>query len=152
MEVILKADVVKIGKAGEIVKVNEGYARNFLIATGKAVEATPGNVKNVKDQEKRIQEKKKAEISSAKVAVEKMNGMELFIKRKNADNEKFFGSIAETDIVEALAAKGFKVEKHHVNLEKHIKTFGMHSVKIKMKEGIETIVKVWAMPDEEQKG
>ena len=151
MEVILKEDVAKIGKAGEIVKVNEGYARNFLIASGKAIEATPGNVKNVKAQEKRIQEKKKAEVDLARVTVEKMNGAEVVIKRKGADDDKFFGSIAEADIAEALTGKGFKVDKHNVVLEKHIKTFGMHNVKIRMKEGIETTVKVWAAPDSEKK-
>ena len=74
MEVILKADVPKIGKAGEIVKVNEGYARNFLIATGKAIEATPGNVKNVKDQEKRKLEKKSRTAATKSRALETTGG------------------------------------------------------------------------------
>ncbi len=151
MEVILKEDVKGLGKTGEIVKVNDGYARNFLLPSKKAVPATEGNAKMVKEQARKKQEKAKQEDDLAAAAAGKLAGVEITIKKKASEDNKLFGSVSESDIAEELQKLGHQVEKSNVRLEKHIKEPGLFKVAVHFKGGAEARVKVKVIGENDKK-
>lgn len=142
MEVILKENVANLGKAGDIVKVKDGYARNFLIPKGQAIPATDGNIKALQEQIKKKLKEKNMKEENLKSLLEKIKGVELTIKKLAAEDNKLFGSVSEMDIVEGLKNLGIEIEKNNVILDKHIKEPGEFLIKIKLKEGFETNIKV----------
>ena len=133
MKVILKENMKKLGKAGDVVEVNEGYARNFLIPQNKAASATKGGLKDVgdrinKEKQKSISEKKRIED-----LVEKLKGVEITLVKKSSEDNKLFGSVTETEITKELNEKGFSGEKFSVFMERHIKEVGTFEVGVKFK-------------------
>ncbi len=142
MKVILKEGIDSLGRAGDIVKVSDGYARNFLIPKGKAIPATEGNIKSLQEYLKKKQEAKEEQNENLKQILEKMKGVEITIKKKAADDNKLFGSVSEKEIAEELKKMGFEVEKNNIKLEKHIKEAGIFSIPIVLKAGFETNIKV----------
>lgn len=132
MKVLLKNDVPKIGKKGELLDVKEGYARNFLIPNGLAIEATGGTMKQY-EEEKRAGERKKAkEKEDAQALAAKIKGTTITLKHKAGDEGRLFGSITSTEIAEALKQKGFDIDKKQVVLDDPIRLVGSHDVKIKL--------------------
>ncbi len=142
MKVILKEKIDSLGKAGDIVKVSDGYARNFLIPKGKAIPASEGNTKSLQEYLKKKQEIKKEQDENLKKVLEKIKGVEITIKKKAADDNKLFGSVSEIEIAEELKKIGFNVEKNNIKLEKHIKETGIFLIPIVLKAGFETNIKV----------
>lgn len=142
MEVILKENVANLGKAGDIVKVKDGYARNFLIPKGQAIPATDGNIKALQEQIRKKLKEKNMKEENLKSLLEKIKGVELTIKKLAAEDNKLFGSVSEIDIVDGLKSLGIEIEKNNVILDKHIKEPGEFLIKIKLKEGFETNIKV----------
>jgi large subunit ribosomal protein L9 len=147
MEVILKENVKGIGRAGDIVKVSEGYARNFLFPSKKAVPATAGAVKDVQLKESRKEEKAKDEDKYFRQLATKLDGVEITIKKKASDDDKLFGSVTEADIADELKKAGFELDKQSIVMEGHIKELGLRTVTVKFKHGIETKIKVWVIKD-----
>lgn len=132
MKVLLKNDVPKIGKKGELLEVKEGYARNFLIPNGLAIEATGGTMKQY-EEEKKSQERKKAkEKEEAQALAAKIKGTTLTLRHKAGEEGRLFGSITSAEISEALKQKGFDIDKKHVILDEPIRLVGKHDVKIKL--------------------
>jgi large subunit ribosomal protein L9 len=132
MQVILMQDVLHAGKRGEIVKVKPGYARNYLIPKGLALEATPGNQKYFEQQRKKIdarhaKEREVAEQISAEIA-----GLRLRIAKRVSEAETLYGSVTAGEIEELLHAKGVTVDKRRIDLEGGIKTIGEHQVRIEL--------------------
>lgn len=142
MEVILKENVANLGKAGDIVKVKDGYARNFLIPKGQAIPATDGNIKALQEQIRKKLKEKNMKEENLKSLLEKIKGVELTIKKLAAEDNKLFGSVSEIDIVDGLKSLGIEIEKNNVILDKHIKEPGEFLIMIKLKEGFETNIKV----------
>lgn len=151
MEVILKEAVKGLGKAGDIVRVNDGYARNFLLPSKKAVPATEGNTKMVQEQARKRQEKAKHEDNLAAEAAGRLAGVELTIKRKASEDNKLFGSVSEADIAEELKKLGHQVEKSNIRLEKHIKEPGLFKVTVHFKGEAEAQVKVKVIGENDKK-
>jgi large subunit ribosomal protein L9 len=151
MEVILKEDVKGLGKSGEIVKVNDGYARNFLLPSKKAVPATDGNAKMVKEQARKKQEKAKQEDDLAAAAAGKLSGVEITVKKKASEDNKLFGSVSESDIADELKKLGHQVEKSNIRLEKHIKEPGLFRVAVHFKGEAEAQVKVKVIGENDKK-
>lgn len=143
MEVILKNDVKGTGKEGDIVKVNDGFARNKLIPSGIAVEATEVNKKAIA-REKANQEKKiKEDKAEANKLAEKLQEKPVIIKTKVGDAGKLFGSITSMDIAEAIKTQtGIDIDKKKIVLDKPIKETGESEVAIKLYEGISAIMKI----------
>ena len=133
MEVILKRDVKGTGRAGDIVKVSDGFARNRLIPSGDAVEATPANKKMMERQAAKIAEINAQNKAEAEKQAEKFRQAEVVIKTKVGENGKLFGSITSMDIAEAIKEQtGDEIDKRKVELEKPIKETGVYEVEIKL--------------------
>ncbi|MES2124846.1 MAG: 50S ribosomal protein L9 [Gemmatimonadota bacterium] len=142
MELILREAVPSLGKAGDLVRVKPGYARNFLLPRGLAFEATEGNKKRIAAESRARaaqanQERAEAEAFSAQLAT-----LELSFTAKAGEDGKLFGSITSGDIAEALAAKGHPVDKRKLDLEHPIKHLGFHSVGVKLHHDVHAEVKV----------
>jgi len=143
MKVILLKAVRDLGKQGEIVEANEGYARNFLIARGMAAPATEGAKaysENLKRMEQKRLEKEQEEL---KALTARIAASSCTITRKSGDDGKLFGSVSGADIADALQAQGLEVDKKSVHLPEHIKTTGVFTVKVRPAHGHEASVKVW---------
>ena len=133
MIVILNRDVKGTGKAGDIVKVSDGYARNILIPKGYAKEATEGNVRNLEKQKAIAAEKKAEEKAEAQALAEKINERSVTIKTKAGEGGRIFGSITSKDIADALADQHkLTVDKKKIQLDNPIKQTGELIVDIKL--------------------
>ena len=143
MLVILNKDVKGTGKAGDVVKVNDGFARNMLIPKGLATEATAGNVRQL-EKKKAIEAEKKAEEKAAAVQLaEKIKTIAVVIKTKAGDNGKIFGSITSKDIAEELKKQhSMDVDKKKIQLSSPIKNTGEISVEIKLYSEVTATLKV----------
>ena len=131
MQIILMEKVVNLGGLGDVVKVKDGYARNFLIPQGKAKRATEANRKIFEEKRAELERVQAEAIAAAQAQVEKLEGLMLQITRKTGVDGRLFGSVSTHDIAEALAVQGFKVEKSAIRLpEGPLKTIGDTPVQI----------------------
>ena len=143
MIVILNKDVKGTGKAGDVVKVSDGYARNMLIPKGLATEATQGNIRHLEKQKAIAAEKKAEEKAAAKKQAEKIGKLTVTIKTKAGDGGKIFGSITSKDIAEGLKSQhGIEVYKKKIQLSSPIKQTGEMSVDIKLYSEVSAELKV----------
>jgi large subunit ribosomal protein L9 len=133
MIVILTKDVKGTGKAGDVVKVSDGYARNMLIPKGLATEATQGNIRHLEKQKAIAEEKKAEEKAAAQALAEKINQLTVKIMTKAGDGGRIFGSITSKDIADALKDQhGITVDKKKIQLDSPIKQTGEMAVDIKL--------------------
>ncbi len=141
MQVILLEDVRKLGKKGDVVKVAEGYARNYLIPKGLAVEASKGKMKELEQQKKiQAEQRKKAE-EQAKNMARKIDGTKLTLPARVGDAGKLFGAIGNKDIADALQEKhGLAVDKKKIILDAPIKALGEYNVTIKLHPAVQAQV------------
>ena len=143
MIVILLKDVKGKGKAGDVVKVSDGYARNMLLPRGLAQEATEGNIRNLEKQKAIAEEKRAAEEARAIEQKEKLEKITLQIKTKGGDSGKLFGSITSKDIADALEQQeGIKIDKKKVDMPAPIKNVGESQVTLKLFTGVNASLKV----------
>lgn len=143
MQVILKQDVKGTGKAGDIVKVNDGFARNKLIPSGVAVEATEANKRAIAREKANLAEKIAAEKAAAKDLAEKLKAKPIVVKTKVGEGGKLFGSITSMDIADAIKAQlDIDVDKKKIVLSKPIKEVGEAQVEIKLYQDIAATVDV----------
>jgi large subunit ribosomal protein L9 len=142
MEVILREDVDKLGRRGEVVKVAEGYGRNFLLPRGLALAVTEANkamiAKERKAHEAR-QAKEKAEFQSL---ADRIKGIRFIAPRKVGENDVLYGSVTSGDIGEFLKNKGIEIDKRKVQLDEPIKKLGEHEVAIKLHPEVSATLKV----------
>jgi large subunit ribosomal protein L9 len=132
MEVYLRKDVEKIGLAGEIIKVGDGFARNFLIPQGLAVEITDNNKGQYQSKIRKVENRKEVIATQTSMFAEKLSTISLTLKRKMHDDGQLYGSINASEVVDALAAKGINITKSQVEFEKTIKSKGTFKVIIKL--------------------
>ncbi len=145
MKVILRKDVETVGKAGEIVEVKNGYARNYLIPQGLALEASKGNVKRFEQEKKSLELQKNREKKAAEKEAEKLNDTSITISVSVGEEDKLFGSVTSQDIANALEEKGFALDKRKILLDEPIKALGIYSIPIKLHPEVEAKVKVWVV-------
>ncbi|MCR5134059.1 MAG: 50S ribosomal protein L9 [Clostridiales bacterium] len=143
MIVILLKDVKGTGKAGEVVKVSDGFARNMLIPRGMAKEATEGNIRSLEKQ-KAIQAEKAAEAkAAAEKLAEDLKSKEIVIRTKGGEGGKLFGSITSKDIEAAVKEQlGVAIDKKKIQLESPIKHIGEHEVPVKLYAGVPAVIRV----------
>lgn len=132
MKVFLRKDIEGVGFAGEIVKVSEGYARNFLFPRDLGVEITTHNEAFYKNKIKTIENRKEAIATETSMLAEKIKSLKVTLNRKMHDDGKLYGAVSPADIAEALSAQGVTVAKNQVLINKSIKTKGAHKVIIKL--------------------
>ena len=131
MQIILMEKVVNLGGLGDVVKVKDGYARNFLIPQGKAKRATEANRKVFEEKRAELERIQAEAIAAAQAQADKLTGLMLQITRKTGVDGRLFGSVSTHDIAEAIAAQGFQVEKSAIRLpEGPLKTIGDTPVQI----------------------
>lgn len=137
MKVILKADVKGTGKAGQMVEVSDGYARNFLLTKGLAVEATSTAVNDMKNKEQAKKHREETELAAAKEIAQKIDGKTVELFAKGGTAGRLFGSITSKEVTEAVNAKfGTKIDKKKVTLDGDIKAFGTYNADIKLYNGV----------------
>ncbi len=142
MKVILTQDVAKVGKAGEVKDVADGYGRNFLIAQKLAVVATPETIAQAEIIAEQKAKKAEAELEEVEKMAERMEGFELIMPAKVGEEGKLFGSITADKIVDELKKNGFKVSKKEISLKEPIKEAGETSVLINLPHGLEVSITV----------
>jgi large subunit ribosomal protein L9 len=142
IEVILREDVKSLGKAGEMVRVKPGYARNFLLPQGLAFEATEGNKKRIAAETRARGVRNDAERTEAERFAATLGGVTLTLTGKAGEEGKLFGSITTQDIAEGLAAQGHQVDKRRIELEHPIKTLGHHTVRVRLHPEVHAEVRV----------
>ena len=143
MQIILMERVVNLGGLGDIVKVKDGYARNYLIPQGKAKRATDANRKVFEEKRAELERIQAEAIAAAQAQVEKIEGLMLQITRKTGVDGRLFGSVSTHDIAEALAAQGFQIEKSAIRLpEGPLKTIGDTPVQIALHTDVVATVTV----------
>ena len=143
MQIILMERVVNLGGLGDVVKVKDGYARNFLIPQGKAKRATEANRKVFEEKRVELERIQTEAIAVAQAQVEKLEGLMLQITRKTGVDGRLFGSVSTHDIAEALAAQGFQVETSAIRLpDGPLKTIGDTPVQIALHTDVVATIKV----------
>ena len=147
MEVILKEDVANLGHRGDVVKVADGYGRNFLLPRKLAMQATEAN-KNVIEQMKAAAARRSAtEKAQAETQLAKLEPVILSFTRKSGDNGQLFGSVTSADISGDLAAKGFEVDRRKIQLSEPLKSIGDYTVAIKLHREVTAHVKVQVLTE-----
>ena len=132
MEVILREHVDNLGRRGDVVKVAEGYARNYLLPRKLALAVTENNKRQI-EREKKIAEAREAEErSQAEAVAQRLTQFEIEIARRVGENETLYGSVTSADIAHALQAKGFDIEKRRINLPEPLKALGESTVPVKV--------------------
>jgi large subunit ribosomal protein L9 len=142
MEVILREHVDNLGRRGEIVKVADGYARNYLLPRKLALLATEGNKKQIERERIKFEAKELEEKNVAEAVAERLKNVEVEIARKVGETEALYGSVTTGDIAEVLVAKGFDIDKRRLQLHEPIKKIGEFDVPVKLHREVTTNVKV----------
>jgi large subunit ribosomal protein L9 len=132
MEVILRDHVENLGRRGEVVKVANGYARNFLLPRKLALIATPGNLKQVERERVKLDAKELEERSAAEAVAARMRSLEVVISRRVGETEALYGSVTSADIAESLLARGFDIDKRKIGLREPIKKLGELAVAVRL--------------------
>lgn len=145
MQVILRKDVEKLGTAGDIVEVSNGYGRNFLFPKGLAVEASKKNIRTLEHEKRLIGDRKKKELKDAEELGKRISEISVTIPMQAGEEDKLFGSVTSMDIAEALSKEGVSVDKRDVLLEEPIKRLGIYPVNVKIHTDVTAEVKVWVV-------
>ena len=147
IEVILREDVRTLGRAGEMVRVKPGYARNYLLPKGLAYEATEGNKKRIAAETRARASRNEAERSEAQRVADTLSGVTLKLSGKAGEEGKLFGSITAQDIADALQRQGHLVDKRRIELEHPIKTLGDHGVSVRLHPEVNAELRVSVVPE-----
>ncbi|MGH9603969.1 MAG: 50S ribosomal protein L9 [Terriglobales bacterium] len=142
MEVILKEDVPKLGHRGEVVKVADGYGRNYLLPRRLAIEANAQNRAVIEQMKTSAQRRSAREKADAEGLAKQLEGATLSFTRKAGEQDHLFGSVTSGDIAEALTSQGFTVDRRKIQLDEPIKNLGEFAVTIKLHRDITATVKV----------
>jgi large subunit ribosomal protein L9 len=140
--------VENLGLIGDVVKVPDGYARNFLLPRKLVVEADENNIVQIEHHKKALEKRRLAQKAVAQELATKLAEVSVTITRKVGENDKLFGSVSAGDIAEELKKQGYTVERRKVHIEHPIKTLGVHPVNIKLDNDVQASVKVWVVKEQ----
>jgi len=147
MLVILRESIENLGRTGDVVKVSDGYARNFLLPRNLVVAADEANIKSIEHHKKALEKKRQAQKATAQELAKKLEEFSCTISRKVGEGDKLFGSVSSTDVSEALKKAGYPVEKRTIVLEHPIKSLGVHPVTVKLEPEVSATLKVWVVKE-----
>jgi large subunit ribosomal protein L9 len=142
MDVILKEDVAKLGSRGDVVKVAEGYGRNYLLPKKLAIEATPANCAVIDQMKAAAVRRLAREKGDAEALAKQLAGVELSFTRKSGERDQLFGSVTSADIAHELEHKGLNIDRRKIQLDEPLKTIGDFNVSIKLHKDVVVPVKV----------
>lgn len=147
MKVLLREDYKGLGEAGEVVKVKDGFARNFLIPRGVAFMATDQNQKRYENDLKQQSWKLERDKINAEELSKKLENVSCTISVQVGEEDKLFGSVTSQNISDVLEEQGYKIDKRKILLDEPIKALGIYSVQIKLHPEVEAAVKVWVVKE-----
>jgi len=142
MEVILRETIDTLGRAGQVVKVADGYARNFLLPRKLAYTVTPGNLKVIEAERSNLLRKEASQKNDAEALKTLIEKVELVIRRKTGDHDALYGSVTNADVAEELEKKGYQIEKRKIHMDDHIKTLGEFDIPIRLFKDVMAHVKL----------
>ena len=142
MEIILRETIDNLGRAGEVIKVADGYARNYLLPRKLAYPATPGNLKVIEFERQSLLRKEAKQKDDAEKLQKMLDQVEITIRRKVGEQAALYGSVTNSDVADELEKKGFKIEKRKIHMEDHIKTTGEFSLPIRLFKDVTAHVKL----------
>ncbi len=148
MEVILREDVDKLGARGQIVKVADGYARNFLLPKRLAVPATEANRKIIEQERQAHLRREATERGEAQELAKLLDGVSITIAQKAGEMDQLFGSVTARDIAEALEARSFTIERRKIHLDEPIRQLGEHTVAVRLFRDVTAEIKVNVIREE----
>lgn len=150
MEVILKEDIVNLGKMGDVVRVRDGYARNYLLPRGLVLMADKKNLKAFEHQRRVLAEQRERVVRQMQTLQEQLSGVSLTLSVRAGEEGKLFGSVTNIDIEKALKRKGFEVERRKIHLPEPIKALGDYEVPVRLAADVTATVKVSVVSEGEK--
>jgi large subunit ribosomal protein L9 len=142
MEIILRETIDNLGRAGQVVKVADGYARNFLLPRKLAYVATPGNLKVIESERQVLLRKEAKQQDDSEKLKEILDKVEIVIRRKAGEQNALYGSVTNSDVAEELEKKGFEIEKRKIHMDDHIKQVGEYEIPIRLFKDVTAHVKL----------
>ena len=147
IEVLLMADVPDVGQEGDVVRVAEGFARNFLFRKALAAPVTDATRRKLAKLRAERDSRIKLELGAAQALADKLSSMSVTLPVKSTEGEKLYGSVTGADIAEALKKQGVEIDKHSVQIEEPIRTLGVFNVHVKLHASVIAPVKVWIVEE-----
>ncbi len=147
MEVILLEEHPSLGKIGDLVKVADGYARNFLIPKRKAVQATPKKLKALEHEKRLVQDFLEKSVREAEKLAKRLEDYSCTISKSVGESGKLFGAVTSMEIEQNLLDNGFKIERKNILLDEPIKSLGIYTVPIKLQPKVTANLKVWVVKE-----
>jgi large subunit ribosomal protein L9 len=149
VQVILRDDVPNLGKIGDVVRVKPGYARNFLLPRGLAVEANPKNLRMLEHHKRVITAKADREHKSAEASAKRLEGLQLTVRARAGEEGRLFGSVTNMDVERLLAEKGFQVDRRRIALDEPIKQLGTFPITVQVGRTVRVTVQLTVEPESE---
>lgn len=149
MEIILRETIENLGRAGQVVKVANGYARNYLLPKKLAYPATPGNLKVIEAERSSLLRKEAKQKDDAEKLQRLLEAVEVTIRRKVGEHDVLYGSVTNSDVADELEKKGFQIEKRKIHMEDHVKTVGEFSIPIRLFKDVTAHIKLKVEPETE---
>lgn len=147
MLVILRENLENLGRIGDVVRVSDGYARNYLLPRNLVITAVESNLREMEHQKRLLEKKRQAQKMTFEEMAQRLKDFSCTIHRKVSDQEKIFGSVSVTDIMEVLHQKGFQVEKKWILLESPLKALGVYPVTLQLDPDVSVTIKVWVIKE-----
>ncbi len=147
MQIVLKEDIDKLGRRGEIVKVADGYARNYLLPLGKALPATAGNLKVIEREKRRYVVRLTKEKEENQALAGRIQALSLTLVRKVGESDVLYGSVTSGGVAESLSKEGIVVDKRRIQLPEPIKSLGIYTIPIRLHPEVTAEVKVWVVKE-----
>lgn len=149
MKIILREDVRTLGERGQIVSVARGYARNYLLPKGLAMEVTPGNLHALEFQKKVGEGREVKQVGEAQAFADRLAKVELSVAKKVGESETLYGSVTNSEIADLLAAKGFEIDRRKIQLDEPIRAVGEFKIPIKLHRQVIAEVKLNVIAEDE---
>ena len=142
MEVILREHVDNLGRRGDVVRVAEGYARNYLLPRKLALAVTEGNKRQIEREKKNAEARETEEKNAAEAVAQRLGQTEIEIGRRVGENDTLYGSVTSADVAQAITAKGFEVDKRKITMAEPFKALGEYTVPVKIHRDVTAQVKI----------
>lgn len=147
MRIVLREDVEKLGRRGEVIDVAPGYARNFLLPKGKALHATDGNLKRVEQERRKFAVRVAKEKEDAAAMARRLAGISCTIVRKVGENDQLYGSVTPSDVADYLVKEGIELDKRRILLDEPIKALGIYTIPVKLHPEVTGEIRVWVVKE-----
>jgi large subunit ribosomal protein L9 len=148
VKLILKESVAGLGRAGDVVEVKPGFAKNFLVPEGKAVQASAAKIREVEHLKRQIAEKLAKELADVRKSKQALEALQLEVKAKAGEEGKLFGSVTAAHVADLLAARGIEIDRRKIDLREPIKEVGDHTVTVRLHSEVSATVRLKVSPEE----